>query len=206
MQSIFRLLSCIAILGLMSGCQSLIPEPKGLKTALWPTLSTAPSPLQDGQAQQQTQAQEQEQTQIYQRQDQVEVLWKQQGFSFLLYQQQQGKTLDFLALSLTGQQLFKLQFDGQQVKVEQRIEQMKMLPFAFVVRDILYATYPKFAQLEHEQVELKQQDQATEIYIQQQKVLNIAYQPDHIVLDNLQVPYQMIFSPVDNTLQEDQAP
>ena len=194
MQAIFRLLCGVAIVGLMSGCQSLMPEPKGLKTTLWPIPSAESSQLQDAQ------------TQHYQRQDQVEVLWKQQGFSFLLYQQQQGKTLDFLALSLTGQPLFKLQFDGQQVKVEQRIEQMKMLPFAFVVRDILYATYPKFAQLEHQDVELKQQDEATEIYIQQQKVLHIAYQPDHIVLDNLQVPYQMIFSPVDNTLQEDQAP
>lgn len=203
MQSIFRLLGYVVILGLISGCQSLMPEPKGLKTVAWPVLSAQSNQTGIGQA---GDRQLQNMQQRYQRQDQVEVLWKQQSFSFLLYQQQQGKTLDFLALSLTGQPLFKLQFDGQQVKLEQRIEQMKMLPFAFVVRDILYATYPNFAQLGHEQVELKQQDQTAEIYIQQQKVLNIEHQAAHIVLDNLQVPYQMIFSPVDNTLQEDQAP
>lgn len=49
-----------------------------------------------------------------------------------------------VALSLTGQQLFKLQFDGHRVHVEQRIDQMRLLPFEFVVRDLLFATYPQF--------------------------------------------------------------
>jgi hypothetical protein len=37
--------------------------------------------------------------QNYQRQDQIEVQWKSQSFSFLLYQQQRGQSLDMLALS-----------------------------------------------------------------------------------------------------------
>ncbi len=41
-----------------------------------------------------------------------------------------------VALSLTGRQLFKLQFDGHRVHVEQRIDQMRLLPFEFVVRDL----------------------------------------------------------------------
>lgn len=35
-----------------------------------------------------------------------------------------------VALSLTGQQLFKLQFDGHRVHVEQRIDQMRLLPLS----------------------------------------------------------------------------
>lgn len=88
----------------LNGCQ-IMPHAKGLQSPLW-------------------------QAQTYQRQDQVEVQWKQQSFSFLLYQQQKGAVLDMVALSLTGQQLFKLQFDGHRVHVEQRIDQMRLLPLS----------------------------------------------------------------------------
>lgn len=162
----------------LSACQSFIPKAQGLASQQW-------------------------QAQSYQRQDQVDVLWKKHSFSFLLYQQQQGKELQLLALTLTGQQLFEIKFDGQNVKVEQRIEQMKLLPFDFVVRDILFATYPNFIDLKHKDVtSLKDQTTDTQqILIQQQKVLNIRYLADRIELDNLQVPYQMVFSQVANTLE-----
>ncbi|KAE9881484.1 DUF3261 domain-containing protein, partial [Escherichia coli] len=52
----------------LNGCQ-VMPHAKGLQSPLW-------------------------QAQTYQRQDQVEVQWKQQSFSFLLYQQQKGAVLD----------------------------------------------------------------------------------------------------------------
>lgn len=162
---------------LCSACQSWIPKAQGLATPQWAT-------------------------QNYQRQDQIEVQWKTQSFSFLLYQQQQGQSLDMLALSLTGQQLFKLSFDGQKVKVEQRIEQMKLLPFDYVVRDILYATYPNFAGLHVAQNAVVQKDDT--IYIQQQPVLKIQQNEGAIELDNLQVPYQMVISTVSNTLEDDQ--
>lgn len=140
--------------------------------------------------------------QQYQRQDQVEVQWKQQSFSFLLYQQQQGKNLSMLGLSLTGQVLFKLNFDGKKVKVEQRISQMRLLPFDFLVRDILFATYPRFA--ESGQVNVKRQQQANtqQIFIDKQHVLNIQQQTDHsIQLENLHVPYTIVFSPINDALQ-----
>ena len=140
--------------------------------------------------------------QNYQRQDQIEVQWKSQSFSFLLYQQQRGQSLDMLALSLTGQQLFKLSFDGQKVDVEQRIDPMKRLPFDYVVRDILYATYPNFAGLHAAQNAIVQK--ADTIYMQQQPVLKIQQNEGAIELDNLQVPYQMVISAVNNTLEDDQ--
>ena len=162
---------------LCSACQSWIPKAQGLATPEWAA-------------------------QNYQRQDQIEVQWKNQSFSFLLYQQQRGQLLDMLALSLTGQQLFKLSFDGQNVHVEQRIEPMKLLPFDYVVRDILYATYPNFAALHAAQNAVVQK--ADTIYIQQQPVLKIQQNEGAIELDNLQVPYQMVISAVSNTLEDDQ--
>ena len=162
---------------LCSACQSWIPKAQGLATPQWAA-------------------------QNYQRQDQIEVQWKTQSFSFLLYQQQRGQSLDMLALSLTGQQLFKLSFDGQKVDVEQRIEQMKLLPFDYVVRDILYATYPNFARLHAAQNAVVQKDDT--IYMQQQPVLKIQGNEGAIELDNLQVPYQMVISAVSNTLEDDQ--
>jgi hypothetical protein len=107
-----------------------------------------------------------------------------------------------LALSLTGQQLFKLSFDGQKVDVEQRIDPMKRLPFDYVVRDILYATYPNFAGLHAAQNAIVQK--ADTIYMQQQPVLKIQQNEGAIELDNLQVPYQMVISAVSNTLEDDQ--
>ena len=162
---------------LCSACQSWIPKAQGLATPQWAA-------------------------QNYQRQDQIEVQWKTQSFSFLLYQQQRGQSLDMLALSLTGQQLFKLSFDGQKVEVEQRIDPMKRLPFDYVVRDILYATYPNFARLHTAQNAVVQKDDT--IYIQQQPVLKIQQNEGAIKLDNLQVPYQMMISTVSNTLEDDQ--
>lgn len=169
----------IVLLGLvcsLSACQSFYPKAPALAAPAW-------------------------QAQQYQRQDQVEVQWKQQSFSFLLYQQQQGKDLSMLGLSLTGQVLFKLQFDGQKVKVEQRIEQMRLLPFDFVVRDILFATYPKFAASGQSQVVVKQQGDTQQIEIAQQHVLTIQKQAHNIQLDNLHVPYTIVFSPIDDALQ-----
>jgi len=162
---------------LCSACQSWIPKAQGLATSEWAA-------------------------QNYQRQDQIEVQWKTQSFSFLLYQQQRGQSLDMLALSLTGQQLFKLSFDGQKVDVEQRIEPMKLLPFDYVVRDILYATYSNFAALHAAQNAVVQKDDT--IYMQQQPVLKIQQNEGVIELDNLQVPYQMVISAVSNTLEDDQ--
>lgn len=180
----------------LTACQLLIPKAQGLQTTSW-------------------------QAQSYARQDLVEVQWKEHGFSFLLYQQQQGSQLEMVALSLTGQPLFQLIFDGQQVKVQQRIDQMKLLPFDFVVRDILFATYPEFMKMQGENVQIQQQilsknlpeqqnDQADHgiatqtILIQQQKVLSIRHLQDHIELDNVQVPYQMVFSEVPDTLENNE--
>lgn len=172
---------------LCSGCQSLVPKmlPKaqGLASPAWIAQS--------------------DQNQRYQRQDQIEVQWKEHGFSFLLYQQQRGQQLEMLALSLTGQQLFKLAFDGQRVHVEQRIDPMKALPFDYMVRDLLYATYPNFSAQYADQVKVEQSPAGQSIYIQQQPVLKIAQQDQAIELDNLQVPYQMVISPVSDTLEND---
>lgn len=164
----------------LSACQHVVPPAQGLITPAW-------------------------QAKNYQRQDQIEVQWKNQGLSFLLYQQQRGQTLEMLALTLTGQPLFQLTFDGNTVNVQQRIDPMKRLPFDYLVRDILYATYPDFMQLHHKQVMLKQVDDINQVYIKGKAVLNIQQQNGVIELNNIQVPYQMNISPVSDTLQNNEA-
>ncbi|MBJ9985568.1 DUF3261 domain-containing protein [Acinetobacter sp. S40] len=162
-----------------AGCQHIMPKAEGLESATW-------------------------QQQAYQRQDQVDVQWHKQSFSFLLYQQQQGQVLNLIALSLTGQPLFQVEYNGQDVLVKQRIEQMRLLPFEFLVRDILWATYPDFPSQKSKIVEKKLNKIDQEIYIQKKLVLKIQHQHDQIYLDNIQVPYQMTFSPIENTLQSNE--
>ncbi len=179
---------CLCVLVVLSACQSMFPKAQGLVQTTWPTDAMMSN---------------------YQRQDQVEVMWKDQSFSFLLYQQQKGEILEMFALTLTGQQLFKLQFDGKSVHVQDRIPQMRLLPFDFVVRDILFATYPNFAKKQPSNVELMQELNHTTIKINKNNVLLIEKKDNSIELDNVQVPYKMIFTSVENTLEdnslEDQA-
>jgi hypothetical protein len=75
---------------------------------------------------------------------QLEVRWREHSFSFLLIQQglpaQAG--LQVVATTLTGQQLFELAYDGKQLKVLQHVEEMKRLPFDYLLRDVLWASWP----------------------------------------------------------------
>ncbi|MFT4021920.1 MAG: DUF3261 domain-containing protein [Acinetobacter sp.] len=161
---------------MLSACQSWYPKAVGLQSAQW-------------------------QAQSYHRQDQLEIQWKNKSFSFLLYQQQQGQSLTMLALSLTGQPLFQLSFDGKHVQVQQRIDALKLLPFEFLVRDILFATYPNFSTLHSADVQQRQQGDINIIQIHQQDVLQIRRHHTVIDVENRQVPYRMFFSPV-RDLQE----
>ena len=170
---------CLGLSVLLSACQSMMPHAQGLSRMDW--------------------AERQ-----YQRQDQVEVNWKDKSFSFLLYQQQQGKQLELLALSFTGQQLFKLKFDGTQLIREQYLSQMKHLPFEFVVRDILFATDPSYLGSASSPVRIVQQTDRQQVYIGADRVLEIQQMSDHVQLNNFQVPYQMQFSPIQNNVYEDQ--
>jgi hypothetical protein len=164
---------------LSSACQSFIPHAQGLSSPSWVAQS-------------------------YQRQDQIEVQWNNNSFSFLLYQQQNDKKLDMVALSLTGQQLFKLNFDGEKVVVEQRINQMKLLPFEYVVRDLLYATYPNFEQQQKDQVNVVVEDSRQKIFIKNSHVLDIDKKDDVVELKNVQVPYEMVISAVSESLENDE--
>lgn len=140
-------------------------------------------------------------TSRYVRQDQVDVRWRSKQFSFLLYQRQQGEALQMVALTLTGQQLFDVDYDGRRVIVKQRIDEMRLLPFEFLVRDILVATYPDFTKQSNATITVKPTATGQDVYIQNQKVLNLRHSSDTIDLDNIQVPYHMTFSSIENTLE-----
>ncbi|MEQ1142212.1 DUF3261 domain-containing protein [Acinetobacter soli] len=170
-----------AIMAVLSACQSFTPKAPGLPQPQW--------------------AQLQQQHRDYVRQDQVDVRWRSKQFSFLLYQRQQGEALQMVALTLTGQQLFDVDYDGRRVIVKQRIDEMRLLPFEFLVRDILVATYPDFTKQSNATITVKPTATGQDVYIQNQKVLNLRHSSDTIDLDNIQVPYHMTFSSIENTLE-----
>lgn len=152
------------LLLLLAGCALLRPAAPGLVDANWSARE-------------------------FQREQQVEVLHGDNSFSFLLYQQQRGISRDLIGLSLTGQTLFHLQFDGRQLSVIECIDAMRYLPFEFVVRDILLATDSGY---QPEQIERASNGSDQFISINGQAVLRISQQQDTIELNNLRVPYRML--------------
>ena len=74
-----------------------------------------------------------------------------------------------------------------------------------MVRDILYATYPDFARLQPQNVRIETSAQTRKVWINQQHVLNIQQQDDVVELDNLQVPYQMVISRINDGLADTDA-
>lgn len=173
LNSCLMVLICVAMISL-SACQMFIPQAKGL-----PHLDTL------------------EQTQ----QQQAEIFWKEQSFSFLLYQQQQGQTIHILALTLSGQVLFELTYDGQIIQVKQRSPALKALPLDFLMRDIWWATMPtaQVAEaLQPLQLKLREEPQKRMIYqvdtTAEQVNLTVTQQHQQTIIENHRVPYRMILS------------
>lgn len=132
-------------------------------------------------------------SQDYQRQDQVEILWKQQQFSFLLYQKQHGKDLSLIALTLMGQPLFELNFNGEKVVLIQCVDQLKYLPFNYFIRDILVATYPNFTHLAQKEIIVEYDSNKENVFFNQKLTLSLTHEPNRLALMNLHVPYKLFF-------------
>lgn len=79
---------------------------------------------------------------------QAELFWRTQSFAFLLYQEPQASQtqpnppLQILALTLSGQLLFELSFDGQTLHTVQKHPKLKALPTDYLMRDIWWAAMP----------------------------------------------------------------
>lgn len=145
------------------------------------------------------------------KQNQVEIKWQKQSFAFLLYQQQHQNYLQVLGLTITGQILFELHYNGEKVEVIQRIDAMKYLPFDYVLRDILWGTLaadvvsPQVQALGlsfSEQIIDSSSDQLLQRTIQSKdKVqLQVQIKDQMIEIDNPNVPYQMIISQTDQNI------
>lgn len=143
-------------------------------------------------------------------QQQVEVKWREQSFSFLLYQQQFPNHLQMLALTVSGQILFELSYDGHQLSVVQRDPALKHLPLHYLFRDILWANL-SYSALQHNlqplglQVQHHQNGAEDRIRIQRQQKIEyaIVVQDTQRRLDNYLVPYQLLLTDSkDNFFQE----
>lgn len=134
---------------------------------------------------------------------QIELFWKEHTFSFLLEQQQQDHLRHVIALTLTGQVLFELQYDGQTVKVLQRYPALKALPLDFLMRDIWWATLTS-AQIEPAlkslNLTLSEQQSRRQIMQNHHVKLDVQYSAQEITVKNLSVPYRMILTPISQPL------
>lgn len=78
-------------------------------------------------------------------QQQAELFWQDHSFVFLLHQEAQSQktpSLQILALTLSGQLLFELHYDGQTLRTVQKHPKLKSLPVDFLMRDIWWASMP----------------------------------------------------------------
>lgn len=166
---------------LLPACR-IIPKAQGLPS--WPQLQQQPASSQQ----------------------QAEIIWQQKSFSFLLYQARQADYLQLIALSVTGQILFELHYDGHKLKVIQRIAAMKYLPFDYLLRDIMWASLPASTvqqQIQPLGLQLQQESQdgqqIRQIWQQQQLILEV-HQPvgqsaASLEIDNKQAKYRLLLSP-----------
>ncbi|KAA8733860.1 DUF3261 domain-containing protein [Acinetobacter qingfengensis] len=174
------------LVGTLTGCQ-ILPKAQGLPNRM-----------------------QLEQQQLLSEQ-QAEILWRDQSFSFLLYQKQQSNYLQVLALSISGQVLFELHYDGKKVQVIQRIPEMKYLPFDFLLRDILWATLPvqqvrqdveplglQVLAQQHDQQDIREIQQQSQTKMQTKTLLRVIHHihpQQGIQIENFVVPYRMILTP-----------
>lgn len=173
-------LSCLmlmTIFTLLSSCQIFMPQAKGL-----PSLSPSVEQIAQNSTSQQ----------------QAEMIWREQSFSFLLYQQQQAQQLHVIAMTFSGQVLFELHYDGKKINVLQRHSALKKLPLDFLMRDIWWATLPS-SQLQSALTSLnyqliEQQHSRQIIGDNQQSKLSVQREAQNTLIDNHVIPYRLILS------------
>lgn len=173
-------LSCLMLMTtitLLSSCQIFMPQAKGL-----PELQPSVSQI----------------TQATSSQQQAEIIWHEQSFSFLLYQQQQAQQLHVIAMTFSGQVLFELVYNGQKINVLQRHSALKNLPLDFLMRDIWWATLPSsqlqsaLTSLNYQMIE--QQNLRQIIGDNQQSKLSVQHEAQKMLIDNHVIPYRLILS------------
>lgn len=135
---------------------------------------------------------------------QVEVFWQNKSFAFLLSQQQiKENQWQIYALTLSGQVLFELHFDGQALVVVYKHPSLAKLPVEFLLQDIWWATLPKI------QVQraitplglvLSEGDDWRQISKADKIRLMVSHQNEQIRIENQQVPYRLLLSQTNQTL------
>lgn len=126
----------------------------------------------------------------YERQDQLDVLWRDKSFSLLLYQTQQGNTLSVLGLSYSGQTLFFLRYDGSTIELVERVDAMRLLPFDWLLRDILLATDADFSPAG---LTRRDSESGQDIYQGRRQIAVLQHSATEISLRNRQTAYRLIF-------------
>ena len=155
------------------------------------------------------------------QQFQAELFWKDQSISFLLIsqmksndpkyglegelkQENQPNYQQLIGMTVTGQVLFELDYDGKKVDVVQSIDAMKRIPFDYLYRDIVWATLSDEMLKATLQGTQFKYDSAIQGEIMRRTIQHngkIIYKAQQHMgegteIENMNVPYKMILSPI----------
>lgn len=159
--------------------------------------------------------------QSHAQQFQAELFWKDQSISFLLIsqikskdpkhglegelkQENQPNYQQLIGMTVTGQVLFELDYDGKKVDVVQSIDAMKRIPFDYLYRDIVWATLSDEMLKATLQGTQFKYDSAIQGEIMRRTIQHngkIIYKAQQHMgedteIENMNVPYTMILSPI----------
>lgn len=160
----------------LAGCQSVLPKAQGLPSTLA--------------------------VQAYDN-VQAEVFWRDKSFAFLLSQEHRQDGWHIYALTLSGQVLFELGFDGKVLTVVQKHSSLSALPVEFLIRDIWWATQnaDEIAAATEPLGFVLIDDGKGRRLVEDGKVrLSVTYEPTQTVIDNHLVPYRLIVSQLPQAL------
>ena len=137
-------------------------------------------------------------------QQQAELFWQDHTFAFLLYQEAQSQkpsSLQILALTLSGQLLFELHYDGQTLHTVQKHPKLKSLPVDFLMRDIWWASMPLTevqSAINKLGLDITESDGVRTIYPvktpNQAKLIAIQGADGTLSIENKDVPYKVVMT------------
>lgn len=136
---------------------------------------------------------------------QAEIFWRDKSFAFLLSKQPYHDGWQIHALTLSGQLLFELNFDGKKITTVQKHDSLSALPVEFLIRDIWWATLPT------DDVEqailplglgLAQSEHGRQITEGDKVRLDVVY-GEQTTITNQLIPYKLILSQTTQSILHD---
>lgn len=136
---------------------------------------------------------------------QAEIFWRDKSFAFLLSKQPHQDGWQIHALTLSGQLLFELYFEGEKITTVQKHDSLSALPVEFLIRDIWWATLPVddvTQAILPLGLGLTQSEQGRQITEGDKVRLDVVY-GEQTTITNQLIPYKLILSQTTQSILHD---